>query len=128
MAEVTLNGQPFPLRDEPPKAGRLMLLARAEKRGEKDAMAAYLDLLESLLHPDHDPAAFEAAVAEMEFDQIGEALRLAAESYSVDPTSAGQQSSPHSAGGQPTGGPTSKVVNFSKGTVEVTEEPRSSTA
>lgn len=121
MAEVILNGQSFPLREEPPKSGRIMLLARAEKRGEKESMAAYLDLLESLLAPDHDEAAFEAAIAEMEFSEISDALKRAAESYNADPTSAVRTSSPPSGGGSSTGAATSKVVSFARGTVEVQE-------
>jgi hypothetical protein len=121
MPEVVLNGRPFPLRDEPPKGGRLMLLARAEKRGERDAMAAYLDFLESMLHPDHDERAFEEAVGSMGFGDIKKALEDAAETFKADPTSAGRTSSSPSGDGPPTGARTSRVVSFSKGTVQVSE-------
>jgi hypothetical protein len=121
MPEVVLNGQAFPLRDEPPKGGRLMLLARAEKRGEQEAMVAYLDFLEAMLHPDHDVRAFEDAVGSMDFKEVGDALRQAAETYNADPTSAGRTSSSPSGDGPPTGARTSRVVSFSKGTVQVSE-------
>ena len=116
MASVTLNGETFQLRDEPPKAGRLMLLARAESRGDKEAMVAYLDFLEAMLHPDAERRLFEECIAEMELEDISEALRDAAESYRVDPSSAGRESSSHSEDGQPVGERTSRVVSFSQGT------------
>lgn len=129
MAEVVLNGQSFPLRPEPPKHGRIMQLMRVEKRGtDGDKATAFLDFLEAMLADDVDQNAFEDAIVEMDADEIAEALKQAAESYKVDPTSAGQVSSSPSGGGSPTGRPTSKVVNFSKGTVEVEEMPESSTA
>lgn len=125
MPDITLNGVTFPLKDEPPKAGRMMLVARAEKRGERDGMAAYLDFLESMLADDHDPDEFEACVAEMTYEELADALTVAAESYKVDPSSAGQESSTRSSDGSPAGKRTSRVVSFSKGTVE--QEPQSST-
>jgi hypothetical protein len=120
MAHIDLNGQRFELRPEPPKEGMLMVVARAEKRGGNYAAAAYLDLLESLLS-DHDADEFERAVAQMDGDAIGEALEAAAKTYNVDPSLPAQRSSTPSSSGQPTGGPTSKVVSFSKGTVQVAE-------
>jgi hypothetical protein len=114
MAHVVLNGQEFELRPEPPKAGRLMVIARAEKRGDSALMAAYLDFLESMLAEGHDTEAFEQAISEMDFDEIKSALENAAKSYQADPTSAGRESSPHSGGGQPTGERTSRVVSFSQ--------------
>lgn len=128
MPDVTLNGVTFPLKPEPPKQGRIMLLARAEKRGETAQMAAYLDLLESLLAEDHDPDEFEACIAEMDLSEIGDALKAATATYKVDPTSAGPKSSPRSADGPETGVRTSRVVSLSKGTVEHRETPASSTA
>ena len=128
MPQVTLNGRQFPLRPDPPKAGRLMLLARAESKGDKETMAAYLDFLEALLHPEVDRREFEAAIAEMEFAEIGDALNEAAESYKVDPTSAGRESSSPSSDGSPAGGPTSRVVSFSKEPGGSQENSRSSTA
>lgn len=128
MAEVILNGQSFPLREEPPKHGRIMQLMRVEKRGtDGDKATAYLDFLEAMLAEDVDQDAFEDAIVEMDSDEIAAALKEAAESYKVDPTSAGPESSSPSGGGSPTGKPTSKVVNFSKGTVEVQPMPESST-
>jgi hypothetical protein len=115
MADIVLNGATFKLRDDPPKAGRLMLLARAEKRGEQDAMAAYLDLIEAMLAEGYDESSFERCIAEMEFEEIGEALREAALSYKVDPSSAGRTSSTGSSVGSPTGERTSRVVSFSQG-------------
>lgn len=129
MAEILLNGKPFPLRPEPPKHGRIMQLMRVEKRGdEADKVAAFLDFLESMLADDVDPAEFDAAICQMDADEISSALKEAAESYRVDPTSAGQTSSPPSGGGSSTGEATSRVVSFSKGTVEVQETAVSSTA
>lgn len=130
MAEVILNGVAFPLRPDPPKHGRIMQLMRVEKRGtDGDKATAFLDFLEAMLADDVDHVAFEDAICEMDSDEIAEALKQAAESYKVDPTSAGQESSSRSGGGSPTGTPMSKVVNFSKGTVEVQRTPpESSTA
>lgn len=120
MAEILLNGKPFPLRNDPPKVGRLLVLARAEKRGQQTQMAAYLDFIESML-AEHDPEEFEAAICEMDEKDIQAALEQAAESFKADPTSAGQASSSPSGPGSSTGAPTSRVVSFSRGTVEVQE-------
>ena len=128
MAEILLNGKPFLLRPEAPKHGRIMQLMRVEKRGdEADKVTAFLDFLESMLDESVDAGEFDAAICEMDADEIAEALKKAAESYQADPTSAGQESSSPSGGGSPTGAPTSRVVSFSKGTVEVQETPASLT-
>ncbi len=129
MAEVELNGVTFPLRPDPPKHGRIMQLMRVEKRGsDADKATAFLDFLEAMLADDADLQAFEDAIVEMDSDEIAEALKQAAESYKVDPTSAGPVSSSPSGGGSPTGAPTSRVVSLERGTVEVQETPVSSTA
>lgn len=106
-----------------------MQLMRVEKRGtEADKATAFLDFLEAMLADDADHRAFEDAICEMDSDEIATALKQAAESYKVDPTSAGRVSSSPSGGGSPTGERTSRVVSFSRGTVEVEEMPASSTA
>lgn len=128
MAEIELNGQTFELKPEPPKMGRIMQMMRVEKRGsDVDRASAYLDFLDAMLADDVDRVAFEDAICEMDAAEIGEALKEAAESYRQDPTSAGPTSSSPSGGGSSTGERTSRVVSFSKGTVEVSESPASST-
>jgi hypothetical protein len=114
MPEVTLNGRTFPLKDDPPKAGALMEIARAETQGDKEAMAAYLDFLYSMLADAVDPRAVKACIVQMDFAEINDALAEAAESYKVDPSSAGRESSSRSADGQPAGERTSRVVSFSQ--------------
>jgi hypothetical protein len=117
MKQVTLNGQKFLLRDEPPTFGRLALVARAENSGsESRVMAAYVDLLEGLLDPSVKRGEFEAALSEMTAEQMGKALEEAAGQYTQDPSSAGNSST--SSGGSSPGTPTRKVVSLSKGTVE----------
>jgi hypothetical protein len=128
MAHVTLNGSPFELKPDPPKFGRILQMMRVEKRGtEVDRATAYLDFLDAMLADDVDRSEFEAAICEMDADEIGAALKEAAETYRADPTSAGRTSSRLSAGGPSTGAATSRVVSFSKGTVETVPEPVSST-
>ena len=114
MPNITFAGQTFELKAEPPKAGRLMLLARAEKKGGVDAMAGMLDFLESMLHPSADLELFEQAIADVDEDELASALKEAAESYDVDPTSARPTSSSSSPAGPSQGERTSRVVSFSQ--------------
>lgn len=119
MKTISLAGREFPLRDNPPKMGRIMLVARAEKRGdEMEQMAVYLDLLESMLSEGHDEADFEQAIAGCDLEEIGKALTEAAEQYKVDPSSARRATSSGSSDGSQTGRPTSRVVSLSPGAIE----------
>lgn len=128
MKTITLAGREFTLRDEPPKQGRLMVLARTEARGSAaEKMAAYLDLLEAMLTDDVDRAEFEDAICDMDAEEIGEAIEEAAKGYKVDPSSARRERSSGSSDGSQTDSPTSRVVSLSRGTVEVEEMPASST-
>ena len=125
---INIGGRDFPLADQPPTEGRLMVVARAERRGPKHSMVAYLDLLESMLG-DHDEAEFEDAIVSLDADAIRDVLLQAAEMFKVDPSLGGRTSSSDSDSGPqpPAEPPTSKVVSFSRGTVEVTPMRRSST-
>jgi hypothetical protein len=126
MPHITLNGTKFKLKDDPPKYGRLMLLARAEESGdERKIMAAYANFIEGLI-PDpvekwdggwvkSSRLEYEEAFAELDPADIGKALEEASNTYATDPSSAG--TSGDSASGSPAVTPIRKVVSLSKGTV-----------
>lgn len=128
MKTISLAGREFELRDEPPKQGRLMVLARKEARGtDTEKMAAYLDLLESMLTEDVDRDDFEDAICDMDAAEIGEALEEAAKAYKVDPSSARREPSSGSSDGSQNDRPTSRVVSLSSGVIESREMSASST-
>jgi hypothetical protein len=115
MPHIVLNGNEFPLRQEPPKSGVFLPVAAAEKSGDAlKAMSLYYKLIRRLVDESVDTEDLDDALSEMDIEEVNAALTEATKTYTQDPTSPVQNTSGRSSGGSQTGERTSRVVSFSQ--------------
>ena len=111
---LKLGEREFALKPTPPKGGAVMVLSKRLHSGSEQAKAAALyDFIAGLCE---SADGLDEALVDLDLDEIQAAISEAMKTYTEVPTVA---SSPSPAGSPPTA-PTSKVVSFSRGTVEQT--------
>lgn len=112
---LVIAGHEFPLREELPKGGRFLVLFRKMRQNANDPTPLY-DMAELLIEGDEatDGTSLEDAVCEVDIDELDRAIGAAMREHAGRPT----QRSSDSSDGPPTTPTTSRVVSFSRGTVE----------